>query len=45
MEGLEGFLYRLFTNQMGYSQKEVEVTCAKIRADMKDPKMHAMYHV
>ena len=45
MENLEGILYRLFTTALGYSQKEVEVTCAKIRADINDPKMHAMIHV
>ena len=45
MENLEGILYRLFTTSMGYSAKEVEVSCAQIRADIKDPKMHAMIHV
>ena len=45
MEGLEAFLFRLFTNSLGYSAEEVKVTCAKIRADMKDPKMHAMFFV
>ncbi|CAF9922632.1 MAG: hypothetical protein HETSPECPRED_005107 [Heterodermia speciosa] len=45
MEGIEGFLYRLFTNKLGYSSSEVELMCVKIRADMKDPKMHAMMFV
>lgn len=45
MEGLEGFTYALFTRQLGYTQKEVEVICANIRKEMKDPKMHAMFHL
>lgn len=45
VEGLEGFTYALFTRQLGYTQKEVEVICANIRKEMKDPKMHAMFHL
>lgn len=45
MEGLEGFTYALFTRQLGYTQKEVEVICANIRKEMKDPKMHAMFYL
>ncbi len=44
-EGLEAFTYALFTRQLGYSQKEVDVICANIRAEMKDPNMHAMFHL
>ena len=44
-EGLEAFTYALFTRQLGYSQKEVDVVCAKIRKEMKDPKMHAMFYL
>ncbi|KAL8764187.1 MAG: hypothetical protein Q9184_000156 [Pyrenodesmia sp. 2 TL-2023] len=45
MEGLEGFTYALFTRHLGYSKAEVEVICANIRKEMKDPKMHAMFHL
>lgn len=45
MEGLEAFTYALFTRQLGYSQAEVEVICAKIRKELKDPKLHAMFHL
>ncbi|KAL8926767.1 MAG: hypothetical protein Q9172_001643 [Xanthocarpia lactea] len=45
MEGLEGFTYALFTRQLGMSKAEVEVICANIRKEMKDPKMHAMFHL
>ena len=44
-EGLEAFLTALFTRQLGYSMEEVKIICAKIRAEMKDPKLHAMFHV
>lgn len=45
MEGLEAFTYALFTRHLGYSQEEVDVICADIRKEMKDPKMHAMFYL
>ncbi|KAL8780676.1 MAG: hypothetical protein Q9194_000779 [Teloschistes cf. exilis] len=45
MEGLEAFTFALFTKQLGYSKAEVEVICAKIRSEMKDPKLHIMFHL
>ncbi|KAI4289606.1 MAG: hypothetical protein L6R35_001117 [Caloplaca aegaea] len=45
MQGLEGFTYALFTRRLGYSKAEVEVICANVRKEMKDPKLHAMYHL
>ncbi len=45
MEGLEAFTYALFTRHLGYSKAEVEVICANIRKEMKDPKMHAMFYL
>ncbi|KAI4140680.1 MAG: hypothetical protein L6R39_005688 [Caloplaca ligustica] len=45
MEGLEGFTLALFTRHLGYSQKEVEAICAQIRKEIKDPKMHSMFHL
>ena len=45
MEGLEAFTYALFTRVLGYTQQEVDVVCAKIRKEMKDPKMHAFFYM
>ncbi|KAI4200862.1 MAG: hypothetical protein LQ350_003664 [Teloschistes chrysophthalmus] len=45
MEGLEAFTFALFTKQLGYSKAEVEVICAKIRSEMKDPKLHIMFYL
>ena len=39
-EGLEGFLYAIFTRILGWSKEEVDVLCAQVRGDMKDPKFH-----
>ncbi|KAL2055311.1 hypothetical protein ABVK25_004649 [Lepraria finkii] len=44
-EGLEAFWYALFTRQLGYSQQEVDVLCAKVRAELKNPKLHAMFYL
>ncbi|KAL9070259.1 MAG: hypothetical protein Q9161_004952 [Pseudevernia consocians] len=45
MEGLEAFTYALFTRVLDYSQQEVDVVCAKIRKEMRDPQMHAYFHM
>ncbi|KAL9637955.1 MAG: hypothetical protein Q9204_001681 [Flavoplaca sp. TL-2023a] len=45
MEGLEGFTYALFTRNLGMSKAEVEVICANIRKEIKNPAMHAMFHL
>ncbi|KAL8973204.1 MAG: hypothetical protein Q9183_000106 [Haloplaca sp. 2 TL-2023] len=45
MEGLEAFTFQLFTQHLGYSKAEVEVICANIRKEMKDPKLHIMFHL
>lgn len=45
MEGLEAFTFALFTRQLGYSKSEVDVICSSIRKEMKDPKMHMMFHL
>ncbi|KAL8716020.1 MAG: hypothetical protein Q9225_006293 [Loekoesia sp. 1 TL-2023] len=45
MEGLEAFTLALFTREAGYSVDEVKVICANIRKEIKDPKMHAMFHL
>ncbi|MCJ1224054.1 hypothetical protein MMC12_000697 [Toensbergia leucococca] len=43
--GLEAFTYALFTRKLGYSVKEVEVVCSKIRAELQDPAIHSMIHL
>jgi hypothetical protein len=43
MEGLEGFIYFLFSKVDGYTEDELKVTCAKTRQELKDPKIHSMY--
>ncbi|CAL8582130.1 hypothetical protein XPA_007803 [Xanthoria parietina] len=45
MEGLEAFTYALFTRHLGMSKAEVEVICANIRKEIKNPAMHAMFHL
>ncbi|KAL8710967.1 MAG: hypothetical protein Q9220_004566 [cf. Caloplaca sp. 1 TL-2023] len=45
MEGLEAFTYALFTRHLGYSKAEVEVICMKIRNEIKDPRVHVMFHL
>ncbi len=45
MEGLEAFTFALFTRQLGYSHEEVQKICTDIRNEMKDPKMHAFFHL
>lgn len=43
-EGLEGFVMALFTRRLGYTKKECEVICAKIRTEMRNQKMHAFMY-
>ena len=42
-DGLEGFTLRLFTQFLGWKTEEVHVMLAKVRKDMRDPKIHAQY--
>ena len=42
MEGLEAFCYQIFTRMLGYRKEEVEVLCAGIRQEIKNPKVHAL---
>ncbi|KAL8939647.1 MAG: hypothetical protein Q9216_003255, partial [Gyalolechia sp. 2 TL-2023] len=44
-EGLEAFTLALFTREAGFSADEVKVICAEIRKDIKDPKIHIMFHL
>ena len=45
MEGVESFLYALFTRRLGYTKEEVELLCTRIKKEMKDPKLHAMVYM
>ena len=43
MEGLESFLLAIFTRMLGYQKAEVDVMCAEVRKNLKDPKFHTYY--
>ncbi|MCJ1480371.1 hypothetical protein MMC06_000526 [Schaereria dolodes] len=45
MEGVESFMTALLTRRLGYTIEEVQVLCARIKAEMKDPKLHAMCYM
>ena len=40
-EGLEGFCYQLFSSQ-GWTKEQVDILCAQVRQQLKDPKVHPM---
>lgn len=42
-EGLEGFSLRLFTGVYGWTQQEVMVLIAKVRAALKNPNLHTQF--
>jgi hypothetical protein len=42
-EFLEGFLNYLYSKHLGMSKEEIDVSCAKIRKQLRDPKVHCMY--
>ena len=42
-DGLEGFTLRLFTQHLGWTKPEVDVMLAKVRKDLRDPRIHAQY--
>ncbi|KAK2738257.1 hypothetical protein FQN57_007120 [Myotisia sp. PD_48] len=44
-EGLDGWAKFLFINVLGWSIEEVQVLCAQIRSDLRDPKIHAYQHI
>ena len=43
-DGLEGFILRLFTQHLDWTRQEVDVMLAKVRKDLRDPKIHAQYN-
>lgn len=42
-DGLEGFSLALFTRCLGWEKAEVDVFCAKVRADLRDRSIHAFF--
>ena len=45
MEGLEASKLALFTRKLGYTKAEVDVVCSAIRKEMRNPKLHMMFHL
>jgi hypothetical protein len=43
MGGLEAFSLRLFCHVLGWKAEEVLVLLAKVRAELKDPKLHVQF--
>lgn len=41
-EGIEGLIYYVFTRELGYGKEELDVLCAKVRQQVKDPGLHSM---
>jgi hypothetical protein len=44
-QGLEAISMGLFTRLLGWSKIEVEVFIAKVRAELKNTRIHAYYEV
>ncbi|KAL6722045.1 hypothetical protein ACLMJK_001150 [Lecanora helva] len=44
-DGLEAFSLRLFTQMLGWKAEEVQVMLAKVRKDLRDPKIHAQFEL
>lgn len=42
-DGLEGFSLRLLTQVLGWDPAEVQVLLAKVRKDLRNPKIHAQF--
>lgn len=40
-QGLEGQYSAVFSRSLNWSREEIQVMCAKIRGEMRDPKLHA----
>ena len=45
MEGLESFFMAVFTRILNYRREEVDVLCAQVRQNLKDPKYHTYFTV
>lgn len=42
-EGLEGLTLRLYTGVLGWSEQEILALLAKVRKDLNNPRVHAMF--
>lgn len=42
-DGVEGFSIRLYTQFLGWKAEEVQVLLAKVRKDLRNPRIHMMY--
>ena len=42
LEGLEGFSIALYTRVLGYSVEKVQTILADVRAQLRNPKIHAV---
>jgi hypothetical protein len=43
--GLEGWTLALFTRGLGWTQEKALALCAKVRNDIRNPKIHAYWNV
>ncbi len=43
--GVEALCMALFTRVLGWSEREVQVLCAKVRKELRDPKIHAYWNM
>jgi hypothetical protein len=41
--GLEGLTFRLYTKVLNWSEDECRVLMGKVREDLKNPRIHAMF--
>lgn len=41
--GLEGLTMRLYTKVLGWKEEEIQVLLAKVRADLKDWRIHGIF--
>lgn len=44
-DGIEGFTLRLFTQFQGWKAEEVLALLAKVRKDLRDPGIHALFNL
>ena len=44
-EGVESIVNYLFATHLGMSKEEVTVACAQVRKELKNPRIHPMYHL
>lgn len=44
-DGLEAFTLRLYTQQLGWKPQEVQVLLAKVRKDLRNPRIHALFYL